>query len=127
MCLSTFLALVIGLYLFFMSLAMLVHQQRFKKIIAEFLGNQPLLTLSGGLGMIFGLLIVISHNVWVASWPLLITLVGWITLIQGLARIFFPEHFVKVVKEMQARVGYALMTWVWLLVGVYLVWAGLSQ
>ncbi len=125
MCLSIFLSLVIGFYLFFMSLAMLVHQTRFKKIIGELL-TQPFITLSGILGTIAGLFIVVSHNKWVADWTVWITLIGWVTLIHGLARLFFPEHVAKFFKDLQAQVGYTVMTWFWLLLGAYLVWHGMQ-
>lgn len=126
MCLSTFLAFVIGSYLFLISLAMLVNQHRFNKIMTEFLADQPLLTFSGALGIIFGLLIVTSHNVWVADWVLLITLIGWFTLLQGILRVFFPHHFVKLAKELHSKVSYWLITWIWLLIGIYLIWAGFA-
>lgn len=127
MCLSIFLAQVIGCYLFLVSLAMLIQQHRFKKTMTEFLGSAPLLTFSGFISLVIGLLIVIRHNIWVSEWPVLITLVGWITLLQGLMRIFFPDAFVKMMKDLMAKTGYTLMCWIWLLVGVYLIWAGFTQ
>ena len=127
MCLSTYLAFVIGSYLFITSLAMLANQNRFKKVMTEFLANQPLLTLSGAMGIIFGLLIVAAHNVWVADWVLLITLIGWFTLLQGIVRMFFPSHFIKMAKELHTKVGYWLITWIWLLIGIYLIWAGFQS
>lgn len=126
MCLSTFLALVIGFYVFFVSLAMLVHQQRFKKIIAEFLASPAILTLTGGLGLIFGLMVVTCHNVWVSNWPVLITLIGWFTLLQGILRLYFPDHFVRIMKDVQAKSSYGLVTWIWLLIGIYLIWSGMA-
>jgi hypothetical protein len=122
---SAYFALVIGFYLFFVSLAMLVHPARFKKIIAAMLGDQALLTLSGVLAIVFGLFIVIVHNVWCTKWPIVVTLFGWVILIQGLARIFAPDHFVKIAKVFQDKIGYAVISWFWLLVGAYLIWAGL--
>lgn len=127
MCLSIFLAQVIGCYLFITSLAMLSQQQRFKKVALEFLGNHALVAISGWMSLIFGLLIVVSHNVWVGEWPVVITIVGWFILLQGLMRIFFPDNFVRMMKDMLAKTGYLLMSWVWLLVGVYLIWAGFSS
>ncbi len=127
MCLSTFFAFVIGSYLFLVSLAMLVHQQRFKKIMADTLSDHPLLALTGCLGIIFGLVIVTTHNYWVSDWPLLITLVGWFSLLQGIARLFAPNEFAKMCKQFHAKMGYYLVTWIWLLIGLYLIWAGFAS
>lgn len=127
MCLSIFLAQLIGCFAFLSSLAMLVHQARFKKQITDFLGSQSMIALSGNLSLLLGLLIVISHNIWISEWPVLITIIGWIVLLQGLMRIYFPDAFVKMVKDLMAKSGFTLWCWVWLLVGIYLIWAGFSQ
>ncbi len=126
MSMSMFLAQVIGLYLTLMSLSMLFHQQRFKKIMQDFLSHQGLLTLSGSVGIIVGLLIVLTHNVWETSWPVLITLVGWFALLQGIARLFLPEAFSKAVRGIMEKQNYLIWCWVWLIVGVYLTWMGFT-
>ena len=127
MCLSIFLAQVIGLYLFIMGLVMLIYHHRFKKATADLNGSLPLVTLTGMVVLIFGLLIVIDHNVWVPDWPILITIIGWILILQGLVRLFVPDAFVRMAKDLQGKVIYTLMCWVRLLVGLYLIWAGFSQ
>jgi len=127
MCFSVFLAQVIGIYLFLVSLSILVNQQHSKKLIHEFLASHALVALSGGISLILGLLIVISHNIWIAKWPVVITLVGWITLIQGCARIFIPAMFTKFMKDFTHKKGFLLMSWIWLLVGLYLIWMGFSD
>ena len=121
-CHSVFLAQVIGCFVFFVSLAMLVHHHRYKKTSHEFLANPLFVELSGVLYLLFGLVIVVSHNIWVGHWPVVVTIIGWIFLLQGLGRIFFPEAFVKMMKDLTAKSGYALVTWAWLIVGIYLLW-----
>ena len=127
MCLSFFLAQVIGIYLLLVSSAMLFQKDRFQKTIMDLLNSPPLLALTGSLGIIFGLLIVVPHNIWASSWVVLVTLFGWIMLLQGVMRVFFPHHFSKLVKRIDATIGYNLFSWVWLLIGVYLIWMGFSN
>ena len=127
MCLSIFLAQVIGLYLFLVSLAMLVHQHRFKKTMSDLLGNVMLITLTGALMLVLGLLIVVDHNIWIPDWPVIITIIGWILLLQGLMRLFVPDAFIKMAKDMQGKVVYTLLCWIRLFIGIYLIWAGFSQ
>lgn len=127
MYLSIFLAQVIGCFVFLTSLATLVNQQRSKKLTTDLMGNPVLMLLAGTLSLIIGLLIVMSHNVWVSDWPVVVTLFGWFVLFQGLMRIFFAEAFIKLMKDLMAKSGYLLMCWVWLLVGIFLIWAGFSH
>lgn len=126
MCSSIFLAQVIGCFVFLVSLAMLVHQQRVKKTMQDFLGSHTMVAFSGNLSILLGLLVVLSHNVWVSDWPVLITLIGWFVLLQGLMRVFFPDSFAKMMKDLMAKSGYTFVTWVWLLIGLYLIWVGFS-
>jgi hypothetical protein len=126
-CSSIFLAQVIGCYLFIVGLAMLIYQHRFKKLISDFLSHPLTINLSGSICLILGLLIVIDHSVWVGQWPMLITLIGWIILLQGLMRIFFPDAFIKIMKDFLGRTPYLVMCWVRILVGLYLIWGGFSQ
>jgi hypothetical protein len=37
-----------------------------------------------------GLSIVRVHNYWTGSWPVLVTLTGWISMLGGLIRMFAP-------------------------------------
>lgn len=127
MCLSIFLAQVIGLYLFLVSLAMLVHQQRFKKSMSDLLGSVAMINLTGLVMLVVGLLIVVDHNIWIPDWPVIITIIGWILLLQGLMRLFVPDAFIKMSKDLQGKVVFTLGCWVRLFVGIYLIWAGFSQ
>jgi uncharacterized membrane protein len=53
--------------------------------------NIPAVTfLNGVLLFIAGMSIIRVHNFWVRNWTILITLIGWITIMLGLARMFFP-------------------------------------
>ena len=45
--------------------------------------------------MFLGLATVILHNVWVLDWRVVITLLGWATLIKGVLKMGFPEHIRK--------------------------------
>jgi len=106
---------------------MLVHQHRFKKTTSDLLGNAMLITLTGCIMLVVGLLIVVHHNVWTPDWPVLVTIIGWILLLQGLMRLFVPDAFIKMARDMQAKLVYTLGCWVRLFIGIYLIWAGFSQ
>ncbi len=51
----------------------------------------PLIALNGLLLFVAGLAIVRAHNRWTHSWPVLITLTGWLGIVAGLFRMFAPE------------------------------------
>lgn len=127
MCLSLFYAKLVGLYCVLFSLAVLLNHHRFKKIFNDFLGDSAMVTFSGIVMTVFGLVLVISHNIWVADWPVLITLFGWFFLLQGIARLFILEQFTKNAKDLLSKTGFVVMMWVILLAGAYLTWVGFTQ
>jgi uncharacterized membrane protein YhaH (DUF805 family) len=47
--------------------------------------------LNGTLLFVAGLAIVRAHNLWVRGWPILVTLIGWLLMVAGLARMAAPE------------------------------------
>lgn len=49
-----------------------------------------LVYLNGALLFVAGLAIVRTHNLWIARWPVLITIMGWTCLLVGLARMTAP-------------------------------------
>ncbi len=51
----------------------------------------PLIYLNGVLLFVAGLAIVKSHNIWIYSWQTLVTIIGYIVIIVGLYRMFFPQ------------------------------------
>ena len=88
---SLFLAKLIGPMLITFSAAMLINQDNMRDMAADFLEHRGLIFLAGLLTLISGLAIVLTHNVWVAGWPVVITIFGWLSVIGGVFRVVFPD------------------------------------
>lgn len=94
-----FLATVLGWYLVIVSLLLLIRQEVAVTAMKELIGQRGLLFVVGILTVIIGLLMVISHNLWVMDWPVLVTLFAWLILIGGLIRLFFPETVYRIWRQ----------------------------
>jgi uncharacterized membrane protein HdeD (DUF308 family) len=88
---SLFLARMIGPVLLAIGIALLINQRSVREMATEFLASKALIFMSGVLSLLGGLAIVLTHNVWDASWPVAITLFGWFLAIGGAFRIIFPD------------------------------------
>jgi uncharacterized membrane protein len=88
---STFLARLIGPVALAAGVGLLVNQASYRAMAAEFMRSRALIFLSGLLSLTGGLAIVLTHNVWAADWPVLITIVGWLATLSGVARILIPD------------------------------------
>ena len=51
----------------------------------------PVTYLNGTLLLVAGIAIVRAHNRWTLGWPVLVTITGWIFLVGGLYRMFYPQ------------------------------------
>ena len=69
----------------------------------DFLNNDGIRYLGGCFALIIGLLIVNTHNVWEASWVVIITLIGWLGLIKGICVFMFPENLKKFADAYQKK------------------------
>ena len=125
--LSIFFAQVVGFYILLLCALMLLQPQRFKKIMSDILGHQASLFICATMNILFGLVILVPHNMWVAGWPVLITIIGWLTLLKGAVTLFFPEKFIKLAKNLMDKIGFKIWTWIWLLIAIYLIWMGFAQ
>ena len=93
---SIFIARLLGPVFVIAGIAVLTRPRAFRTIIGEFIQNSVLPYMSGVLGLVGGLAIVLTHDVWSTDWRVLITLIGWIMVLRALATILAPQHIVGV-------------------------------
>ena len=128
MSLSIYLGQIFGLYLFITSLALLINQKFFKKAIEDAVKNAAILMIMGIITLILGLILVISHNVWVRNWRIIITIISWLILIKGILMFIFPNMCANFLKKWQVKYKMHFLDsikwvyWVCLVVGIYLIY-----
>lgn len=68
---------------------------------------------------------ILLFNVWSMDWTLIITLIGWMTLLKGLIRVFIPKWTQKFVKDFHSKSHNNLSAIIIVLIlGLYLVVKG---
>ena len=100
---SYLLARIIGPYMLIAAIAIYANRDIFDRLIDD-IEDQPLLLMSmGAFTLILGLLMLQFHNVWSLDWRVLVTLIGWITLIKGALVIIAPQSFIKIAKHYKSN------------------------
>ena len=89
---SIFLAKLLGPILLIAGIAMLVNRKELDALARELLRSSLLLFLLGLIDFSVGLAIVLNHNVWIADWRVLITLLGWLLIVRGAVRVLIPDQ-----------------------------------
>ncbi len=93
--LTLFLAKLIGAYALIMSAWMLARKDVALQMI-ERISHEPVaIALIGMIRLAIGLAIVLGHDLWSDGLAILVSLVGWITLISGLLTLFLPPRTVR--------------------------------
>jgi hypothetical protein len=103
---SIFLAEMLGPFFLVVGVGMVVAPERVRALAEEFLASPALIFLAGLLAFIPGLAIVLTHNVWAFDWRLIVTVLGWLGLIGGAARILFPSQVKSIGTAMLAGGGW---------------------
>ena len=124
---TTFLGRFIGLYLIFISLAMLTHKQATIESMTALMHNPPLLFVVSLIAMAAGLAMVLSHNVWSGGMlPVVVTVTGWLMLTKGVLLLFLsPEAASGIfLAKPHYEQFFSLYTGIALFLGIYLTYEG---
>ena len=105
---SIFLARLIGPVFLVIGLGMLLNSDGYRATAKEFLKSRALIYLAGLLALVPGVAVVLTHNVWVFDWRLIITLFGWLLAAGGVFRILFPQQVMKIGKQLAGNDNYML-------------------
>ena len=123
---TIFLAKLMGLFITILALTMVVSPNATMAMFMGLARDTPVLWMSGMLGVSAGLALVLSHNVWSGgALPVVVTLVGWITLIKSVVVLVLPPEAISNLMELQysSAVFYGDVAFL-LVLGLYLAVAG---
>ena len=91
---SIFLAKFWGWYLIIFFLILSFNPKRIVQIVND-LKDQKFVILTSFIAIILGLLNILFHDVWKSDYRLIITLLGWTSLIIGLMLFIFPKNTIN--------------------------------
>jgi len=99
-------------------------------IVAKFLGrpiertdDENFSVSTGYISFMFGLVTVALHNIWALDWRLVITLLGWVTLIKGIMKIAFPEFIHQQAQRLRKKQEFSALAL--FVAGAWLLWKGI--
>ena len=120
---TIFFAQFLGWYFLIFGLISLLRKEAFIEKQFKLAQDKEFLLLSGYLALIMGLVIVILHNVWVADWRVIITVVGWVSLGKGIMLIAFPRVAQKLISVLKSKFLFIQIATIAMgLIGAFLVW-----
>ena len=128
---SLFLAKVFGLYLIVTGLIAPFRRKDIMALVEQLFENRPLIFILSFLGFVIGLLLVVSHNVWLAGWPVVVTILAWLVLLKALVYLFLPfetmERLIRrfrLIRRLNSEAWYTIGGAISVLLGVFLAGKG---
>jgi len=119
---TIFLAKLIGLYCLIVALTMMANRRTMIDAANALIRSPPFVLLSGIIALGLGLGLVIGHNVWSGSaLPIIVTIVGWVSLIKGVVLLALPTgQMGKLYEAIRYERFYLAYVGVTLALGLYL-------
>lgn len=116
---SIVLAKFWGWYLIVFFLILSLNPKRIKQIFND-LKDEKFLILSAFIAIIIGLLNILFHNIWEPNFKIIITSIGWLSLVIGLSLFTFPKRTVSWLQFINIKLVQVIYTLLFL-IGIYLL------
>jgi len=127
---TIFLSRLIGLFCLLLVLSMVIHRQAEVDSLAGLLHNPSEMMVLGIITLAAGLAMVLAHNIWSGGvLAVIVTLVGWMTLIKSLFFLFLPPEMEAgfFLGQLHYRQLFYMYTAISLVLGVYLTYGGFKS
>jgi len=124
---SLFLAQLLGVYMLIVGVVILFRRETLMKAVSKMVSNISVVYIIALLELAAGLALVIGHNVWVMSWPVIITIVGWLMVVESTLYLVMPRRLLsKLLQRFNKENFYVLCGLILLIAGAYLTAVGFS-
>jgi hypothetical protein len=127
---TIFLARLFGLYCLLAGVSMAIRKPSIIETVTALVHNAPLMFFIGVVTLFGGLAMVLGHNVWSGGGlAVVVTLLGWITLLKGLLFLFVPpasEANLLLGTMHYEKLFYFYLS-ITLIAGIYLTYAGFAS
>lgn len=121
---SILIAQIIAIVYLSFGVGILISGDYYKKELIKFFDNSPCIIIGGIFAIVCGSLIIHFHNIWVANWTVLITILGWLAVIKGISLIAFPKTLMMFKPMFEAENLYKILAPIIILLGLVFGYLG---
>ncbi len=114
-----------GIAFFPAGLVWVINPRVFREMVKDIINNRGVLFISGLMAITIGYLVIALHNTWTFNRQVIITILGWLSLLKGLLIVILPATKIKVFLNLE-KIGkfLAVSPWLVLLVGIVSLYLG---
>jgi len=124
---TIFLSRLIGLYCILVALSMMTRKQATVQTVTAILQDSSMIFVLGVITLAAGLAMVLAHNIWSGgALVVIVTLVGWVTLLKSLLLLFLPVEVEAdfFLRQLHYPGLFYVYSGISLVLGIYLTYGG---
>lgn len=125
--LSVYLARVWGLGSVLTCAGLLLNQSGFINMMEHLQADNISILIAGIVALGIGIAQVAGFNSWTADYRGVVTFLGWVSLLKGIAIIFVSGYMAAFAHVVIKEAWYMTLVGLWLIVGAYLCYAGFAR
>ena len=99
---------MLGIVFIVLGLSIYLNKAWTAIVIDEFTKSQGLIWLAGLITVMLGAFLVVTNNLWISGLPIVITVIGWLTLLKGATILIFPNFSINYYKKINTG---KIFTW----------------
>ncbi|MCI5108492.1 MAG: hypothetical protein MRY49_01440 [Candidatus Pacebacteria bacterium] len=116
---------IIGIYVLVASLSGLFYPERAKEALKEVTKSYIIPYFDGAIALIVGLLIILTHNVWNTLAETLVSLIGWLAILEGIAMLLLPQQsLIAFARRFESSKVVRIWSIIGVIIGAYLTYVG---
>ncbi|KTD46090.1 Integral membrane protein (PIN domain superfamily) [Legionella quinlivanii] len=112
---------ILGLYLVIVSLIMIARGAYYQDLIKRVGTNSGWILVGASFSLIFGLIMLVIHNIWEWDYEILVTLIAWLIVIKSILWLAFPENMLGIAQRVYSGSSYYLIMVLVGLLGVFML------
>lgn len=93
---SVYLARLLGPVLAIIGVGIFINPNAYLAMAGNMMNDPALIYLATVLGLLGGVALVHAHNLWVADWRIIVTILGWLTLVESVVWLLFPTEMRRI-------------------------------
>jgi protein-S-isoprenylcysteine O-methyltransferase Ste14 len=124
---TIYMSRLIGLYCIVVIPSLVIHKQATVDSIMDLFNSPSLMLFTGIIAVAVGLAMILAHNIWTGgALPVVVTVVGWLSLIKGLMFLLLPSGVESeiILNWLRNPLYFYLCMTPSFLIGVYLAYEG---
>ena len=125
---SVLLAKIIGPVFMVVALGLVLNRDHYAAMINDFIASPALTYISSLIALVLGIVLVRLHNIWVFDWPVVMTILIWLSLLKGITGLIAPQLLLGVSRKFAGNpLAFLMAGIVYFVTGLLLTYIGYNS